>query len=54
VQVRCLALGSVDLASSAGKLTTGVINAVAAFERGLLVERAQAGLRRAGRGQAHP
>jgi putative DNA-invertase from lambdoid prophage Rac len=47
VRVHCLALGGVDLASSTGKLTMGVINAVAEFERDLLVERTQAGLDRA-------
>lgn len=47
VRVHCLALGGVDLASSTGKLTMGVINAVAEFERDLLVERTQAGLCRA-------
>ena len=47
VRVHCLALGGVDLASSTGKLTMGVINAVAEFERNLLVERTQAGLSRA-------
>ncbi len=47
VRVHCLALGGVDLASSTGKLTMSVINAVAEFERDLLVERTQAGLRRA-------
>ena len=47
VRVHCLALGGVDLASSTGRLTMGVINAVAEFERDLLVERTQAGLRRA-------
>ena len=47
VRVHCLALGGVDLASSAGKLTMGVINAVAEFERDLIVERTQAGLKRA-------
>ena len=47
VRVHCLALGGVDLTSSTGKLTMGVINAVAEFERGLLVERTQAGLARA-------
>lgn len=47
VRVHCLALGSVDLTSSAGKMTMGVIGAVAEFERDLLVERTQAGLRRA-------
>jgi len=47
VRVHCLALGGVDLTSSTGKLTMGVINAVAEFERDLLVERTQAGLIRA-------
>lgn len=47
VRVHCLALGGVDLTSSTGKPTMGVINAVAEFERDLLVERTQAGLRRA-------
>ena len=32
VRVHCLALGGVDLTSSTGKLTMGVINAVAEFE----------------------
>jgi putative DNA-invertase from lambdoid prophage Rac len=47
VRVHCLALGGVDLASSTGKLTMHVINAVAEFERDLLIERTQAGLNRA-------
>lgn len=47
VRVHCLALGGVDLTSSAGKLTMGVISAVAEFERDLIVERTQAGLKRA-------
>jgi putative DNA-invertase from lambdoid prophage Rac len=47
VKVHCLALGGVDLTSSTGKLTMGVINSVAEFERDLLVERTQAGLNRA-------
>ena len=51
VRVHCLALGGVDLASSTGKLTMNVINAVAEFERDLLVERTQAGLSRARRRQ---
>src|SRR5215210_3182184 len=45
--VHCLALGGVDLTSSTGKLTMNVLNAVAEFERDLLVERTQAGLSRA-------
>ena len=47
IKVHCLALGGVDLTSSAGKMTMGVINAVAQFERDLLIERTQAGLARA-------
>ena len=47
VKVHCLALGGVDLTSAAGKMTMGVIAAVAEFERDLLVERTQAGLSRA-------
>ena len=47
IRVHCLALGGVDLTSPAGKMTMGVIAAVAEFERDLLVERTQAGLTRA-------
>ena len=47
IRVHCLALGGVDLTSSAGKLTMGVINAVAQFERDLFIERTQSGLARA-------
>jgi len=47
VRVNCLALGNMDLTSPAGKMTMGVINAVAEFERDLLIERTQAGLTRA-------
>jgi putative DNA-invertase from lambdoid prophage Rac len=47
VRVHCLALGGVDLTSPAGRMTMGVIAAVAEFERDLLVERTQAGLNRA-------
>ncbi|GAA0733952.1 recombinase family protein [Sphingomonas japonica] len=47
VRVHCLALGGVDLTSAAGKMTMGVIAAVAEFERDLLIERTHAGLRRA-------
>ena len=47
IRMHCLALGGVDLTSSAGKLTMGVINAVAQFERDLLIERTQSGLARA-------
>lgn len=47
VKVHCLALGGMDLTSAAGKMTMGVIAAVAEFERDLLIERTQAGLSRA-------
>jgi putative DNA-invertase from lambdoid prophage Rac len=47
VRVHCLALGGVDLTSPAGRMTMQVINAVAEFERDLLIERTQSGLRRA-------
>jgi len=46
VRVHCIALGGVDLTSPAGKMTMGVLKAVAEFERDLLIERAQAGLAR--------
>ena len=46
IRVHCLALGGVDLTSPAGKMTMNVINAVAQFERDLLIERTQAGLAR--------
>ena len=47
MRVHCLALGEVDLTSSAGTMTMNVLNAVAQFERDLLIERTQAGLKRA-------
>jgi putative DNA-invertase from lambdoid prophage Rac len=47
IRVHCLALGGVDLSNAAGRMTMGVIAAVAEFERDLLVERTQAGLTRA-------
>jgi putative DNA-invertase from lambdoid prophage Rac len=47
VRVHCLALGGVDLTSAAGKMTMGVLSAVAEFERDLLIERTQVGLARA-------
>ncbi len=47
VRVHCLALGGVDLTSAAGKMTMAVIAAVAEFERDLLIERTQSGLKRA-------
>jgi putative DNA-invertase from lambdoid prophage Rac len=47
VRVHCLALGGVDLTSSAGTMTMNVLIAVAQFERDLLIERTQSGLNRA-------
>lgn len=47
IRVHCLALGGVDLTSPAGKMTMQVINAVAEFERDLLIERTNAGISRA-------
>lgn len=47
VKVHCLALGGVDLTSPAGKMTMGVIAAVAEFERDLMLERTKAGISRA-------
>lgn len=47
VRVHCLALGGMDLTSAAGKMTMGVLTAVAEFERDLLIERTHAGLARA-------
>jgi putative DNA-invertase from lambdoid prophage Rac len=47
VRVHCLALGGADLTSSAGKMTMGVLAAVAEFERDLLRERTTAGIERA-------
>jgi putative DNA-invertase from lambdoid prophage Rac len=44
-----MALGGMDLTSPAGKMTMAAINAVAQFEfeRDLLIERTQSGLKRA-------
>jgi putative DNA-invertase from lambdoid prophage Rac len=47
IKTHCLALGGVDLTSSAGKMTMGVIAAVAQFERDLLIERTISGQARA-------
>jgi putative DNA-invertase from lambdoid prophage Rac len=47
VRIHCLALSGVDLTSPAGRMTMGVINSVAQFERDLLIERTQSGLKRA-------
>lgn len=47
VRVVCLALGGIDLTSPAGKMTMGVIAAMAEFERDLIRERTSAGLAKA-------
>ena len=47
VRAHCLALGGGDLTGSTGKPTMNVINAVAEFERDLLIGRTRAGLSRA-------
>lgn len=47
--VRVLALGDLDLTTSAGKLVLGTLSCVAELERDLLVERTHAGLARARR-----
>jgi putative DNA-invertase from lambdoid prophage Rac len=47
VKVKVLALGDVDLTSTAGKAVLGILATVAEMERDLLVERTQAGLARA-------
>jgi putative DNA-invertase from lambdoid prophage Rac len=46
-RVYCLGLDGADLTSSAGTMTMNVLNAVAQFERDLLIERTQSGLKRA-------
>jgi putative DNA-invertase from lambdoid prophage Rac len=47
IRVVCLQLGNCDLTSSSGQMILGVLSAIAQFERSLLVERVQAGLKRA-------
>jgi putative DNA-invertase from lambdoid prophage Rac len=47
IRVHCLALGGVDLTSPAGRMTMGVIAAVAQSERDLLIERTLSGQARA-------
>jgi putative DNA-invertase from lambdoid prophage Rac len=47
VRVHCLALGGIDLTSAPGRMTMQVLNAVAEFERDLLIERTNAGIARA-------
>jgi putative DNA-invertase from lambdoid prophage Rac len=44
VKVHCLQLGGIDLTSSAGKMTMGVVNTMAEFERDLIIERTKMGL----------
>lgn len=47
VRVHCLTLGGADLTSPAGRMVMTVLASVAQFERDLIVERTQAGLKRA-------
>ncbi|WP_175787523.1 recombinase family protein [Burkholderia anthina] len=47
VRVHCLQLGGADLTSAAGKMVMGILTTIAEFERDLLIERTNAGLRRA-------
>ncbi len=47
VRVHCLQLGGADLTSAAGKMIMGMLNTFAEFERDLLIERTQSGLKRA-------
>lgn len=47
IRVKVLALGDTDLTSTAGKAVVGILAVVAEMERGMLVERTQAGLARA-------
>ena len=47
VRVHCLTLGGSDLTSPAGQFTMAILNAVAQFERELLIERTHAGMARA-------
>jgi putative DNA-invertase from lambdoid prophage Rac len=47
VKVHCLQLGGTDLTSAAGRMTMNILAAVAQFERELLIERTQSGLKRA-------
>ncbi|HDR9081502.1 TPA: recombinase family protein [Burkholderia vietnamiensis] len=47
IRIHCLALGGVDVTSPAERMTMQVLNAVAEFERDLLIERTRAGITRA-------
>lgn len=51
VRVKSLDLGDTDLTSAAGRMTTGILNVVAQFERDLLKERTKAGGPRTRAGQ---
>lgn len=53
VRVHCLALGGINLISPAGKMTMGIIAAVAEFEPDLLVERTLSGEARAREAGTH-
>lgn len=45
VKIQCLVLGGVDLTSPAGRMTMQVISSVAEFERDLLIERTNSGIK---------
>ena len=47
VRVYCIALGGADLTSSTGKMTMQILAAVAEFERNLIIERTNSGIKRA-------
>ena len=47
VRVHCFPLGGIDLTSPAGKMRMQAINAVAEFERDLLIERTNSSIKRA-------
>ena len=44
VKVHCLQLSGIDLTSSAGKMTMGIVNTMTEFERDLIIERTKMGL----------
>ncbi|SAK95249.1 resolvase domain-containing protein [Caballeronia calidae] len=47
IRVHCLQLGGTDLTSAAGKMVMDIINTMAEFERNLIIERTNAGLKTA-------
>jgi putative DNA-invertase from lambdoid prophage Rac len=47
VPVHCLALGGVDLASAAGKITIQVINVIVEFKHDQFIKRTTSGIKRA-------